>query len=54
MRVNDADFIQATNGDGFTIHLMCQPPNNPDLNILNLGFFRAIQSIQHQQSPRNI
>ena len=54
MRVNDADFMQAANKDGFTIHLKCQPPNNPNLNMLNLNSFRAIQLIQHQQSSRNI
>lgn len=28
-----------------------QPPNSPDTNILDLGFFRAIQSLQWKQPP---
>ena len=31
-----------------------QPPNSPDMNILDLGFSRAIQSLQHQQSMAGI
>lgn len=27
---------------------MSQPPENLDMNVLDLGFFRAIQSLQHQ------
>ena len=30
----------------FEIGLYCQPPNSPDLNVLNLGVFNALQSIQ--------
>lgn len=33
---------------------MCQPPNSPDLNILDLGFFSAIQSLQHKECPKTI
>ena len=28
-----------------------QPPNSPDTNVLDLGFFAAIQSLQYQESP---
>ncbi|XP_042001765.1 uncharacterized protein LOC121751115 [Salvia splendens] len=34
----DADFQVVANSDGFKIHLICQPPNSPDTNILDLGF----------------
>lgn len=27
---------------------------SPDFNVLNLGFFNSIQSLQHQTSPNNI
>ena len=58
MRVNDKDFIQAANGDGFIIHFKYQLLKNPYLNILDIGFFFfffiKIQSIQHQQRLRNI
>ncbi|XP_041995655.1 uncharacterized protein LOC121745765 [Salvia splendens] len=45
----DADFQVVANSDGFKIQLICQPPNSPDTNILDLGFFRAIQSLQHEK-----
>lgn len=40
--VNDLEFIEATQQDGFDIILCFQPPNNPDLNVLDLELFRAI------------
>ena len=33
---------------------MCQPPNSPDLNILDPGFFSSIQSLQHQACPNTV
>ncbi|XP_074266972.1 uncharacterized protein LOC141590267 [Silene latifolia] len=33
----DKDFIEAATSDGFNIKLSQQPPNFPDLNILDLG-----------------
>ena len=32
----------------------CQPPNSPDFNVLDLGFFNAIQSLQQEQKMSNI
>ena len=43
---SDSDVRAAGESDGWNIRLMCQPPNSPDFNVLDLGFFRAIQSIQ--------
>ena len=40
--------------DPFTIELYCQPANSPDLNVLDLGFFNSIQSLQHHASCSNI
>ncbi|RHY86783.1 hypothetical protein DYB35_012424 [Aphanomyces astaci] len=31
-----------------------QPPNSPDTNILNLGFFAASQSLQHHRSVHKV
>ncbi|KAF0683350.1 Aste57867_24606 [Aphanomyces stellatus] len=31
-----------------------QPPNSSDINILDLGFFAAIQSLQHRSSAKTI
>ena len=39
--------------DGWQIHMSNQPPNSPDLNVLDLGWFRAIQSLQHQIGGQN-
>ncbi|KAF0737692.1 hypothetical protein Ae201684_006357 [Aphanomyces euteiches] len=41
-------------GDGWNIQMRNQPPNSPDFNVLDLGFFNAIQSLQHQPTPSNI
>ncbi|GAA0159416.1 hypothetical protein LIER_16193 [Lithospermum erythrorhizon] len=48
---NDADFQLAASQSGLDSRLVCQPPNSPDLNILDLGFLNAIQSLQHKESP---
>ncbi|KAH7839797.1 hypothetical protein Vadar_009016 [Vaccinium darrowii] len=51
---SDVEFVEASREDGFDIRLSCQPPSSPDMNVLDLGFFRAIQSLQHQEAPKNI
>lgn len=48
----DEYFRAAASQQGFDIRLMCQPPNSPDLNILDLGFFNAIQTLQHEVCPK--
>nr|XP_016499741.1 PREDICTED: uncharacterized protein LOC107818270 [Nicotiana tabacum] len=54
LSVNDLQFTEAAQQDGFDIRLCFQPPNSPDLNVLDLGFSRAIQSLQHQMAPKTI
>ncbi|KAF7147220.1 hypothetical protein RHSIM_Rhsim03G0157600 [Rhododendron simsii] len=54
IREFDAEFLEEASKDGFDIRLSFQPPNSPDLNVLDLGFFRAIQSLQYQKAPKNI
>ncbi|ETV70494.1 hypothetical protein H257_14149 [Aphanomyces astaci] len=39
---------------GWYMSLAPQPPNSPDTNVLDLGFFAAIQSLQHRKSARTI
>ncbi|KAF0685054.1 hypothetical protein As57867_003497, partial [Aphanomyces stellatus] len=39
---------------GWSMTLEAQPPNSPDTNILDLGFFAAIQSLQHRSSAHTI
>ncbi|CAM9100752.1 unnamed protein product, partial [Laminaria digitata] len=36
------------------IQFINQPPNIPDCNILDLGFFNSIQSLQDRTTPRTI
>lgn len=50
IRDNDIDFRDAASQQGFNIHLVQQPPNSPDLNVNDLGWFRAIQSLQHHHN----
>ncbi|KAH0686007.1 hypothetical protein KY285_016550 [Solanum tuberosum] len=52
--VNDLEFVEAAQKDGFDIRLCFQSPNIPDLNGSDLGFFRAIQSLQYQKAPSNV
>ncbi|ETV85691.1 hypothetical protein H257_02296 [Aphanomyces astaci] len=42
----DIDIVQACTSTGWSMQLKCQPPNSPDLNLLDLGFFIAIQALQ--------
>ncbi|KAM3301964.1 hypothetical protein P3S67_016466 [Capsicum chacoense] len=51
---NDFKFIEAARQDGFDIRLCFQPSNSPDLNVLDLGFFGAIQNFQYHKSPKNV
>ncbi|XP_021854535.2 uncharacterized protein [Spinacia oleracea] len=51
---DDIQFMQAATQDGLDIRLINQPPQRPDLNVLDLGFFRAIQALKEQVMPRNI
>ena len=43
--VNDAEFVETVKMDGHDIHLCCQLANSPNMNVLDLGFFRAIDSL---------
>ncbi|KAF7142618.1 hypothetical protein RHSIM_Rhsim05G0119600 [Rhododendron simsii] len=54
IKPNDVEFHEAAPRNGFDIRLTNQPANSPDLNVLDLGFFNAIQSLQHQEAPRTI
>jgi hypothetical protein len=45
---DDEEFRRAAFEGGFDIRLICQPANSPDLNVLDLGFFSAIQSLQQK------
>jgi hypothetical protein len=51
---DDQDFIEAVEDSGWSVNLEFQPPNSPDFNINDLGFFKAIQSICQEDVPRNV
>ncbi|XP_058725786.1 uncharacterized protein LOC131597088 [Vicia villosa] len=44
--IDDNEFRIAASEGWFDIRFTCQPPNSPDFNVLDLGFFSAIQSLQ--------
>ncbi|XP_021763623.1 uncharacterized protein LOC110728256 [Chenopodium quinoa] len=50
----DEDFVAATTSNGFNIQFVFQPAQSPDLNVLDLGLFRSIQSLQYQSFPKNL
>ncbi|KAK9672628.1 hypothetical protein RND81_12G113300 [Saponaria officinalis] len=51
---NDPDFMAAANSDGFHIQLVFQPLNSPDLNCNDLGYFRALQSLQSKKAAKTV
>jgi hypothetical protein len=54
LKLDDPEFCEAAKLEGFDIRLTCQPPNSPDFNILDLGFFRAIQAIQYKKNAKTL
>lgn len=56
INVDDPTFVEAAQACryGWDIRLTCQPPNSPDLNVLDLGFFAAIQALFEKGTPNNI
>ncbi|XP_042039584.1 uncharacterized protein LOC121785262 [Salvia splendens] len=51
---NDPVFREAAQQSGFSISIVQQPPNSPDTNVNDLGWFRAIQSLQTQTACNNV
>jgi hypothetical protein len=39
---------------GLNIRLMNQPPNSPDMNCLDLGFFASLQSLTFNMFSKNL
>ncbi|XP_058211657.1 uncharacterized protein LOC131323836 [Rhododendron vialii] len=50
----DLQFVEVATKYGFDICLSNQPPSSPNMNVLDLGYFRAIQSLQHQEAPKTV
>lgn len=51
---DDPDFRNAATKNGFNIIITHQPPNSPDTNVNDLGWFRAIQSLQTETSCKTV
>lgn len=51
---DDPDFALAVLQSGLDIRLMNQPPNSPDMNVLDLGFFASLQAKTHLRSAKNL
>lgn len=54
IRPNDPVFLQVIAQTDLNIQLIQQPPNSPDMNVLDLCFFRSIQSLTDCRAPKNI
>ncbi|XP_021737322.1 uncharacterized protein LOC110703854 [Chenopodium quinoa] len=50
----DAEFQEGCTSYGFNIQMVFQPAQFPDLNVLDLGLFTSIQSIQYQSFTENL
>jgi hypothetical protein len=50
---DDPQWVNLVQNDPyFRFSLKQQPPNSPDTNVLDLGFFASIQSMQWGQEPQ--
>jgi hypothetical protein len=49
-----AEVVERLNNMTVKVNLFDHPPNSPDLNVLNLGYFAAIQALQQQQQQRMV
>eukprot|EP00559_Dactyliosolen_fragilissimus_P006415 CAMPEP_0184857158 /NCGR_PEP_ID=MMETSP0580-20130426/2320_1 /TAXON_ID=1118495 /ORGANISM="Dactyliosolen fragilissimus" /LENGTH=508 /DNA_ID=CAMNT_0027352589 /DNA_START=6 /DNA_END=1532 /DNA_ORIENTATION=+ len=51
---DDPDLVAAMTEGDWNICIENQTPNSPDLNVLDLGYFASIQSLQQKKNSRNI
>lgn len=52
--LEDDAFAAAVAQTGLDIRIMNQPPNSPDMNVLDLGFFASLQSLTYRRIARNM
>jgi hypothetical protein len=50
----DAEVAELAAVHNVNLEMKRQPSNSPDFNVLDLGFFNAIQTLQHQYAPTSI
>jgi hypothetical protein len=51
---NDPELLQNMSTMTVKVELFDQPPNSPDLNVLDLGYLAAIQALQQRQQQRKV
>jgi hypothetical protein len=54
LEVNDLVFCEAAKQGGFDIRLIGQPPNSPDMNILDLGFLELFNQFNTRSMPKQL
>ena len=47
-------FLQATFEVNLNVELVFPPSNSPDWNVLDLGYFNLIRSLQYKSKPKNV
>jgi hypothetical protein len=52
--IDDAEFSNTVAQPGLDIRLVNQPANSLDLNVLDLGFFSSLQSLNYERISRNL
>ncbi|KAJ8579196.1 hypothetical protein ON010_g12 [Phytophthora cinnamomi] len=48
------NIVQVGELDGWRIEMTCQSPTSPDMNVLDLGNFNALQAIQYRNDTKNL
>ncbi|MCP4502171.1 MAG: hypothetical protein GY822_19615, partial [Deltaproteobacteria bacterium] len=54
IKSTDPEWAEAVGATGLDVDLVQQPANSPDLNVLDLGLFSAIQSHQFKKHPTDL
>ena len=54
IKADDPDVQAAIAATGMDISIINQAPNSPDTNVLDLGYFAAIQSLQYRKQTHTI
>ena len=52
--IDDVDFAEEGQRFRWNIKMTNQLANSPDFNVLGLGFFRCVQSLQYKHAPRTV
>ncbi|XP_026451949.1 uncharacterized protein LOC113352330 [Papaver somniferum] len=52
--IGDEQFCEAVRQFGLDARICFQPPNSPDLNVNDLGYFRSIDEHQHSEAPNTV